>query len=343
MIDRLLALGRRRDAQHALPRRDQARHRLRDRCSERIPRIVYCHTRGFERGPRVELPGNDQTGACLAGVEWEDGGCARGGRPIWSLTNMGDTGNGFLAAIAICQALYEREKTGRGQFCETAIVNAQMFNTSHAVARPDGSAIERPLLDAMQTGFSAGVRLYPTQDEWLCLSLVKDGHWHALARALDAARARPRRSLCDGAGARGQRRRRREAPRAPLRDADGSELRSRSSTPRASLRDLDRDADLELWRQSKSLEHQWVVKYPHRAVGEIGQVGLAFQFSGHPTRVQSAPMMVGAHTREILAELGYSEAEANALFEAGIVGDETVNPTLAKAGTKPVASPWEKK
>ena len=61
---------------------------------------------------------------------------------MWSLTNMGDTGNGFLASIAICQALFEREKTGKGQWCETAIVNAQLFNTSYAIAKPDGTPIE---------------------------------------------------------------------------------------------------------------------------------------------------------------------------------------------------------
>ena len=32
------------------------------------PDLIYCHTRGHERGPRERLPGNDQTGACLAGV-----------------------------------------------------------------------------------------------------------------------------------------------------------------------------------------------------------------------------------------------------------------------------------
>ncbi|MEZ4289917.1 MAG: CoA transferase [Myxococcota bacterium] len=146
--------GRRRAAQHALPRRRQARHRLRVARGERFPRLsTATHTRGFEHGPREALPGNDQTGACLTGVEFEDGGCHRGGRPLWSLTNMGDTGNGFLAAIAICQALYEREKTGRGQWCETAIVNAQMFNASYAVVKPDGTPFPRPLLDGMQIGY----------------------------------------------------------------------------------------------------------------------------------------------------------------------------------------------
>ena len=43
------------------------------------PDLIYCHTRGHERGPRERLPGNDQTGACLAGVQYEDGGMADGG------------------------------------------------------------------------------------------------------------------------------------------------------------------------------------------------------------------------------------------------------------------------
>ena len=56
---------------------------------EKYPRLVYCHTRGFERGPRELLPGNDQTGACLSGVEWEDGGCGRGWRPTLVLDEYG--------------------------------------------------------------------------------------------------------------------------------------------------------------------------------------------------------------------------------------------------------------
>lgn len=314
-----------------------------DSLKERFPRIVYCHTRGFERGPRLELPGNDQTGACLAGVEWEDGGCGRGGRPIWSLTNMGDTGNGFLAAIAICQALFEREKTGKGQFCETAIVNAQMFNTSHAAAHADGRPIERPLLDAMQTGFSAGVRIYPTRDEWLCLSLVKDAHWHALAKALALPELAP-----GGRYATAEARAAHDDDVAKLLEhafATGSAAShfARLDAAGVPCEIAAEDANIKLWSQQKFIDDQFVAKYEHRVIGEMGQPGLAFQFSDTPTRVQSAPMMVGEHTRQILADLGYSEAEANALFESAVVGDESVNPTLAKAGTKPVSSPWEKK
>jgi len=308
---------------------------------EEHPRLVYCHTRGFERGPRESLPGNDQTGACLAGVEWEDGGCGRGGRPIWSLTNMGDTGNGFLAAIGICQALYEREKTGRGQWVDTSIVNAQLFNTSCVVARSDGSGFERPELDAMQTGFSAGVRLYPTAKGWLCLCLVRDAHWDALGRALGAPELLPGGRFASAA-ARGE------------HDEDVAKLLEHAFATRAAadwFAALDaagvpcevssETAGVELWRDPEAQRRQWIVKYPHPAVEEIGQVGLAFSFSETPARIQGPPALVGAHTREILAELGYAEPEIAALFAARAVGDQGVYPHLSQGAV--AASPWDPK
>jgi crotonobetainyl-CoA:carnitine CoA-transferase CaiB-like acyl-CoA transferase len=310
---------------------------------EEHPRLVYCHTRGFERGPRESLPGNDQTGACLAGVEWEDGGCARGGRPIWSLTNMGDTGNGYLAAIGICQALYEREKTGRGQWVETSIVNAQLLNTSYVVARPDGSGFPRPHLDAMQTGFSASVRLYPTAAGWLCLCLVSEAHWAALARVTGLAEL--------AAGGRYA-----SAEQRGAHDDDVAKLLEHAFATRDAAHwfaaldaagvpcELSRETTgIELWKSPEAQQRQWIVTYPHPMVEELGQVGLAFSFSETPARIQGAPALVGAHTREILGELGYAEHEIDALFAARAVGDETVHPHLAKQGAAVAASPWAPK
>lgn len=310
---------------------------------DEFPRLVYCHTRGFERGPRELLPGNDQTGACLAGVEWEDGGCGRGGRPLWALTNLGDTGNGYLAAIAICQALYEREKTGRGQFVDTAIVNAQLLNTSYALARPDGTGFERPKLDAMQTGFSAGVRIYPTADGWLCLSLMSDEHWRSLGRALGLA------ALASGG----------RFATAAARAADDDELAKAiehalaTRSAAAWQRELDAAgvpcevssdrAGMEMWDDPEALRKQWVVNYPHPVIGQLGQPGLAFSFSDTPPRIQGPPFLVGADTRALLGELGFAGDEIAALFESGAVGDETVNPMLGGAVGATAVSPWSPK
>ena len=315
-----------------------------DSLKERFPRIVYCHTRGFERGPRLELPGNDQTGACLAGVEWEDGGCGRGGRPIWSLTNMGDTGNGFLAAIAICQALFEREKTGKRPVLRDR--DRERPDVQHEpCGRPRGRKPDRTAAARRDADGLLRRRAHLPDAGRMALS-------HARPRApLACPRARP--SSCPSSPPPDVMRTPRRARRTTAMSKSSSSTASRPAPRRASSRRLDaagvpceisaENANIKLWSQPKFIDDQFVAKYRHRVIGEMGQPGLAFQFSDTPTRVQSAPMMVGEHTREILTDLGYSEAEANALFAAAVVGDESVNPTLAKAGTKPVASPWEKK
>ncbi len=189
---------------------DVVHHNMRYDAAERLkidyqslkqinPKLIYCHTRGFETGERAGLPGNDQTGACLSGIQYEDGGMSNGGKPLWSLTSFGDTGNGFLSAVAVIQALYHRDRTGVGQMVDTSIINAALLNTSYAVATPDGKGFERPKIDGMQYGYSAGHRLYETKQGWLCVLLLNQTHWDELLTVLglpelvaDAALRQPR-------------------------------------------------------------------------------------------------------------------------------------------------------
>ncbi|MFP8873648.1 MAG: hypothetical protein VCB42_03720, partial [Myxococcota bacterium] len=100
-------------------------------------------------------------------------------------------------------------------------------------------------------------------------------------------------------------------------------------------------ASIDLWADDEAIQNQWIVKYPHEMVEEIGQVGLAFGFSDTPARIQGAPMLVGEHTRSLLAELGYDDAEIEGLFEAGAVGDTSLHPALAGDDTATVKSPWD--
>ena len=137
---------------------DVLHHNMRTGVAERLqigyeqarainPRIVYCHTRGFERnGPRTSLPGNDQMGQALTGTEYEAGGTHHGTAPIWGMLGFGDTGNGILSANAVIQALRHRERTGEGQFVHTSILNASLLFNSYTYARP-GRLGARPPAD----------------------------------------------------------------------------------------------------------------------------------------------------------------------------------------------------
>jgi crotonobetainyl-CoA:carnitine CoA-transferase CaiB-like acyl-CoA transferase len=308
-------------------RADVVHHNMRYDAAERLgvddaslrrirPDLVYCHVRGFERGGQRETrPGNDQMGAAVAGVSWEDGGCADGGRPLWSLTSMGDTGAGMLSAIGVVQALRERRRTGRGQFVDTSIVAACLVNTSYAFVAADGTgaAASRPRLDRDQLGLGPLYRLYRTGDDgWLCLAAVTDAHWDALRRALGP----------DGPGPDG-----RSDPEAlaellkrvfAKRSAaewfevlDGAGVPCEVSSPTFALEVFD---DPELAAKG------WTVSYPHPAVGRVDQLGTLVDLSDTPGRIGGPPLVVGERSRDVLRQLGYEPDEIDGLVAAGVVG-----------------------
>ncbi len=318
-------------------RADVVQHNMRADAAQRIgvdyeslarvnPRLVYCHSRGFESGPRAHLPGNDQTGGCLAGTQWEDGGMGRGGKPMWSFCSLGDTGNGFLSAIAILQALAHRDRTGEGQFCDTSIVYAQLLNTSTTVARPDGSGFARPRTDASQTGFSATHRLYEARGGWLCVLAPDDAAFARLCGALDlaalasdprfasaAARAQHDAELAAALAARFAERPAREAFAA----LDAAGVPCEICDPEFALA-LHDDPELRA--------RGWTASHPHPFVGKLDQIGLLCDLSETPGRVQGRPLIVGEHSREILRELGRSPAEIDDLCASCVLDWEPGRP-----------------
>lgn len=325
---------------------DVVQHNMRYDAAERLkidyeslkainPTLIYCHTRGFERGARASLPGNDQTGACLSGIQYEDGGMGRAGangevgRPLWSFTSFGDTGNGFLSAVAIVNAIYHRDRTGEGQFVDTSIINAGLLNTSYAVATPDGQGFARPRIGGDQLGYSAGHRLYRASDLWLCVVVETPEQWDALLKALGlhgearfataAARAGNDAALAD-------------AIVAKIAGDTAAAVFARLDKAGVPVEIVDPEFSRRLHDDATFQKRRWVVSYPHPHVGKLDQIGLLFDLSDTPGVIQGRPLLVGEHTREILAGMGYSDeqmTQMEAQFAIGFVGMPRMPPRPA--------------
>jgi crotonobetainyl-CoA:carnitine CoA-transferase CaiB-like acyl-CoA transferase len=143
------------------------------------PGVVYCHASGFgSRGSRATFPGNDALMQALTGFEDALGGA--GNDPIGATWIPLDMTGGWVAAIGILAGLYARRTTGQGARVETSLLGAGMLLHSGVYLR-DGAPVRGPALDADQTGYGPGYRLYRAAgDSWLALVLPDPSAWERL-------------------------------------------------------------------------------------------------------------------------------------------------------------------
>ncbi|EHI12985.1 CaiB/BaiF CoA-transferase family protein [Mycolicibacterium thermoresistibile] len=284
------------------------------------PRLIYCHTRGYERGERETKPANDQTGAALAGTEWVDGAADNGGTPIWPSISLGDTGNGLLSAIGVLQALYHRDRTGEGQDVDTSIVYAHLVNASMAWVTPDGEHRgDRPVIDAGHWGISALERIYPAARGWLCLSVTAEPDWQRLVQAIP--------ELADERFADDDGRRRHQADLADtLTRVFGTDTatawQARLEAYGVPAEALPDGPAFALFDDPDLKNRGLIESYVHPELGRMEMAGRLIDIDG--VRPLGRAPVHGEHTRQVLTELGLSAAEIDHLVRAGVVVDTPV-------------------
>lgn len=279
----------------------------------RNPRIIYMSINGFgNRGPEHNQPGFDPLLQARSGVMAAQGG--HHGHPVYLTCAICDYGAAMLSAFGCVLALRARELTGRGQLCETSLLQSAMAFQAGEFAfyagRPDmedGSAENR--------GRSALSRAYGCRDgEWLFISLTDDAQWNALLTILpglpntnwDAAAAEPNEGALAAALA---------EQFAKLGRGDALAALKKSAIPATRVNHLG-----ELFDDPQVLANDLIAELSHSQWGRVKQTGMLTKFSATSGTIRRAAPMLGEHTDEILREyLGYSAEKIAALRAAGVI------------------------
>ena len=122
-----------------------------DDCAARNPRLVYGRMTGFgQQGPLAHAAGHDLNYIALSGALHAIG--TAGGKPVPPLNLVGDYGGGALyLAFGLMAAVFERQRSGRGQVVDAAMVDGaaslmSLFYGLHAAGNWGGGRGEN-LLD----------------------------------------------------------------------------------------------------------------------------------------------------------------------------------------------------
>ena len=306
------------------------------------PRLIYCENTAFgSKGPYRDRPGFDLVSQAMTGIMSFEGA---GGVPHPIITTSPtDLSAGMFMAYSVAAALYQRQLTGKGQYIETSLFGAGIFvqyRPMFAIERFDQRPREQMLADIEQARAegkrpdevtaerrSRGdvlrrgnpyYKIFETQDGYLALACLNNRLRRAATRVLGV-----------------------EDPR-----VEGDEFNMDQLSPDETLVISELIAAIfsskstdewvaaldaagvpcgpvkmtaELFDDPHVKAEGFLQEFEHPVLGKVVQANSPVRMSGGETGTRRPSPALGQHTREFLAELGYSPAEIGALEAAKVV------------------------
>lgn len=280
------------------------------------PGLIYCCISGFGRtGPFASKGGFDLIAQGMSGMMSLTG--EEGRPPVKAGSPVADINAGILAALGISAAYAHKVRTGEGQMVDTSLFEAalQQMYWPAAVWFAKGELLPK-MGSANST--SAPYQVFQSKDGWINIGAANQRNYERLVQVLDMPGLATDERFADNAG----RMRNREALVGVLTER----LRTRTTAEWMTLFDeagLPAGPVLDV---AQALAHPqaeargMVVDTHHPLAGDVKGLGLPIHFSGG-TNTQSgrAAPLLGQHTREVLREIGYTDARIDGLHETGAV------------------------
>ena len=279
------------------------------------PRIILASISGFgQDGPYRDRPGFDQIAQGMSGLMSVTGLPGQG--PVRTGAAIADVSAGLWAALGIMTALLEREKSGKGQWVQSSLLNAGIGLLDFQAARYVMKS-EVPQQVGNDHPTSMPTSAYRTKDGYMNLAASGDGMWKRVCQAIGReALATDERFKSNESRAKN-----RTALNALLNEAlavktsaEWIEMFNKIGVPCGPIYKMN-----EVFADPQVQHLGAAVEVDHPKIGRYKILNQPVKLSRTPAVIKTATPELGSHTDEILTELGLSKKEIEALRAKGAV------------------------
>ncbi|HYH22987.1 MAG TPA: CaiB/BaiF CoA-transferase family protein [Azospirillum sp.] len=268
-------------------------------------KIIYCEISGFGRtGPLADQGGFDLVAQGMSGL-MSITGEGPGRPPVKVGAPVTDITAGLLGAMGVLAALHERARTGEGQRVDTSLFEAGIVHTYWQSAIRFATGVSPGPMGSAHP-LNAPYQAFPTADGWINIGAANQANWLRLLDAIEAADLRDDPRFADNPG--------RMKHLDELTDilspifrrhttAEWLSTLEKAGIPAGPVLSI-----AEMHEHPHTKARDMVVEVEHARAGTVSTLGLPIKFSRTPGGVRSGAPVLGQHTRDILAELGYDES-----------------------------------
>ena len=280
------------------------------------PELVYGHGSGYgNEGPYTHFPAMDLTIQAMGGVMHTTG--FSDSPPVKAGPAISDFIGGIHLATGIVSALFQRERTGEGQYVEVGMYDCIYPTLTSPLSAWTKQIDAPPRTGNQHSGMAiAPYNVYEVEDGYLAIICIAERHWDVLTELM----GRPELADEERFSSKSRRAEHVEEIDAIVRDwlegrhkDETVELLLEHNIPTAPVQTVEEIVE------DPHLDHRGMLNYlPNKGEGreEIPVPGMPIKFPASEAPEVTDSPRVGEHTDEVLSEIaGYSEEQLAELRE----------------------------